>query len=557
MSRQIELLMKIFVCLLLFFPGGAFSQTTCPPNLGFELGSFQNWKLYTGQVAADGAPILDEKAGNQRLISTANFIDKDPYGDFPLAAPNGGSYCIKIGHDLPDKKADRVTYSFQVPSDPSNFSIVFNYAIVLQNADHEEHEQPRFTVKVFNETRAEYIECSSFDFVSEYNQPDFLVSEKDRKVSYKPWTSAALNLNSYKGDQVRLEFTVNDCAKGGHFAYAYFDVVEKCSSSVTGNVICPGADNVSLQAPDYFSAYEWYTGNFSQLLGTGKIQTINAPNIGDSFAVVLVPFTYLGCRDTFYTKITPTADPIRLVVRDSVHGCSDLGIDITRPELTQGSSMFLDFEYYSDVNANQAVKNPNKISTSGTYFVKAVNKAGCMQVKPVIVNIFDSPSFGVIKPPAVAYPQTVNLATLTDNPQLTYTFWEDEELTRPVQDPRVVGESGIYYIKGANVAGCFSIEAAEIKVTPALFVPNSFTPNGDGRNDRFLYKALGKFKAVSFFKIYNRWGQEIFNAGNTGASWDGTYNGKPVESGTYVWMLRATDWLNKTHVAQGTVVLIR
>jgi gliding motility-associated-like protein len=434
---------------------------------------------------------------------------------------------------------------------------VFNYAVVLQNADHEEHEQPRFTVNVFNDTKAAYIECSSFDFVIGFNDPDFQASQVDAQVFYKPWSSAAINLNAFKGDNLRLEFTVTDCAKGGHFGYAYFDVMEKCSNSVTGNIVCPGVGNVSLHAPDHFAGYQWFTGNFSQPLGIGKSYTVSAPAVDDSFAVVLIPFSYLGCRDTFYTKITSVSDLVHLVVKDSVNGCSDGGADLTRPEIIQGSSTRLKLEYYSDASATQPVPNPREIKTPGVYYIRASNEAGCVQTKPVVLNILATPAFEVTEPAAVVYPQTVNLTTVMDNSQLVYTFWEDQALTKRVHTPTGINESGTYYIKGTNAGGCFSVRAVEVKVAPALFVPNAFTPNGDGKNDWFVYTALGRFKKISFFKIFNRWGQEIFNTGTTGASWDGTYRGKPVESGTYVWMLRATDWLNKVHTAKGTVLLIR
>ena len=549
--------MRIYFLLLLIFPAGAFAQTVCPLNIGFEKGSFENWQLYTGKVASDGTPLLGPGKGNHQLFSSSAFIEKDPYGDFPILSPNGSQFCVKMGSDLPDQKVDRLAYSFTIPSNTDGFSLVFNYAIVLQNPDHEEYEQPRFTVKVFNQTKAAYIECSSFDFVAKYNDPDFRVSQKDRSVSYKPWSSAAINLNGFKGDQLRLEFTVNDCTRGGHFGYAYFDILEKCSNSVTGNIICPGASNITLHAPENFASYEWYTGNFSQLLDTGTIYIARTPSIGDSFAVVLVPFTYLGCRDTFYTVITSVSDPIHLVTMDTIKGCSDLGVDLTRPEIIQGSTPQLEYQYYTDVNGTNPVDHPQQVKTPGVYFIQASNSSGCELMKPIVLDIIPAPSFEVTEPASVAYPQTVDLTPLPDNLQLSYSYWEDQELTRPVQHPSTVNESGTYYFKGTDRAGCFTTREVTVKITPKLFVPNSFTPNGDGKNDRFIYSAAGGFKEITFFKVFNRWGQEVFGTRHVGESWDGTYKGKRAGEGTYVWMLQAIDWLDKEYTAKGTVLVLR
>src|SRR5687768_5584272 len=110
----IDSFMKIFVLVLLIFPIGTFAQV-CPPNISFESGSFENWQLYTGNIAEGGMTLLAPGSGNQQLFSTKNFIATDPYGDFPIASPDGSRFSVKIGHDLPDTKADRLVYSFTVP----------------------------------------------------------------------------------------------------------------------------------------------------------------------------------------------------------------------------------------------------------------------------------------------------------------------------------------------------------------------------------------------------------------------------------------------------------
>jgi gliding motility-associated-like protein len=88
-------------------------------------------------------------------------------------------------------------------------------------------------------------------------------------------------------------------------------------------------------------------------------------------------------------------------------------------------------------------------------------------------------------------------------------------------------------------------------------MPTAFTPNNDGRNDRFRITAQGGMKQVAYFKIFNRWGQEVFSSTDPAAAWDGTFKGKPVEAGAYIWILKGTDFVNKTYSVKGTVMLIR
>jgi gliding motility-associated-like protein len=90
-----------------------------------------------------------------------------------------------------------------------------------------------------------------------------------------------------------------------------------------------------------------------------------------------------------------------------------------------------------------------------------------------------------------------------------------------------------------------------------ITVPNAFTPNGDGKND-YLYP-LNAYKARDLlFRVFNRYGQLVFETRDWTRKWDGTLNGKPQDSGSYVWMLEYTDGdSGKRFFLKGTSVLIR
>ena len=90
-----------------------------------------------------------------------------------------------------------------------------------------------------------------------------------------------------------------------------------------------------------------------------------------------------------------------------------------------------------------------------------------------------------------------------------------------------------------------------------IAVPNAFTPNGDGIND-YLYP-LNAFKADNLiFRVYNRYGQLVFETTDWTRRWDGTLGGKPQGPGTFVWTLQYTDHDTGQRVVQkGSSVLIR
>ena len=88
------------------------------------------------------------------------------------------------------------------------------------------------------------------------------------------------------------------------------------------------------------------------------------------------------------------------------------------------------------------------------------------------------------------------------------------------------------------------------------FVPTAFTPNGDGKNDIFRMIRLGIQKLVDF-RVYNRWGEMMFQTSNPEIGWDGTYKGQPQDIGTYIYeiIVALPNGENKVH--KGNVTLIR
>ncbi|MBS1933881.1 MAG: gliding motility-associated C-terminal domain-containing protein, partial [Bacteroidetes bacterium] len=110
-----------------------------------------------------------------------------------------------------------------------------------------------------------------------------------------------------------------------------------------------------------------------------------------------------------------------------------------------------------------------------------------------------------------------------------------------------------------NNIGCYDTAMEQITKVKSCYidVPSAFTPNGDGYND-YLYP-LNAYKATNLdFKVFNRYGQLVYETKDWTKKWDGTLNGKPQDIGTYVWMLQYTDTDSGKRVfKKGTTVLIR
>lgn len=114
-----------------------------------------------------------------------------------------------------------------------------------------------------------------------------------------------------------------------------------------------------------------------------------------------------------------------------------------------------------------------------------------------------------------------------------------------------------YILKASTVDGCFALDTINIKVfksAPDFFVPNAFAPTGRNRLLRPIAVGIASF---DYFRVYNRWGQLVFQTNQAGKGWDGSISGTIQNTGTYVWQARGKDYTGKMIIRQGTAILIR
>jgi gliding motility-associated-like protein len=115
-----------------------------------------------------------------------------------------------------------------------------------------------------------------------------------------------------------------------------------------------------------------------------------------------------------------------------------------------------------------------------------------------------------------------------------------------------------FYVKVSDAVGCTGYDSIFVKVYegPTYYVPNAFTPNGDGVNDIFRAIPVGMAN-TTYFRVYNRYGNLMFETTQWLKGWDGTFSGKPQPNGVYVWTVIGTDRDYKKVEMKGTVNLIR
>jgi gliding motility-associated-like protein len=115
-----------------------------------------------------------------------------------------------------------------------------------------------------------------------------------------------------------------------------------------------------------------------------------------------------------------------------------------------------------------------------------------------------------------------------------------------------------YYVHVKSEFGCSGYDTIKVIVVgqAEFFMPNAFTPNGDGKNDIFRPIAVG-YSGLKYFRIFNRFGQVVYDKTTLDGGWDGTFNNKLCDLGTYYWEIFFTDRYGKDSFLKGDVTLIR
>jgi gliding motility-associated-like protein len=118
-------------------------------------------------------------------------------------------------------------------------------------------------------------------------------------------------------------------------------------------------------------------------------------------------------------------------------------------------------------------------------------------------------------------------------------------------------EEWVATLHAYSASGCHQEVSQTFQATGAIYVPNTFTPNGDGIND--VFKPVGRDIVSYEISVFNRFGQLVFSTNDMGEYWDGGYLGGDyfVPDGAYSFILRATDARYNSIDKQGTIIIVR
>lgn len=128
-------------------------------------------------------------------------------------------------------------------------------------------------------------------------------------------------------------------------------------------------------------------------------------------------------------------------------------------------------------------------------------------------------------------------------------------ISNPVANPQ---ETTVFYVSVIDKNQCKNSDSVTVFVRTDIpvFVPSAFTPNGDGKNDVFKLSNYF-FHKLQEFRVFNRWGQEVFNTTDPSQGWDGNFQNTAQESGVYHYLIRVAYPDGRVETFKGDVTLLR
>ena len=328
-------------------------------------------------------------------------------------------------------------------------------------------------------------------------------------------------------------------------AYVTVNPMPVILASAVKGVICAGESD-SLIASGAVN-YVWSNNVI------GRVNQVT-PSSTSSYTVIGTDAN--GCTATSIVSVVVNPEPTILTTPNNITFCPGDSILIT-------ASGAMNYSWSPNININNSTSNPVIVNpmSSQQYTVTGTDGNGCAASalvdltadEPVSLNIEKSGDISCLLP----------IVKLTASGARNYSWQPAQYLNDPTSpNPTVTGliSNTKFIVTGTN-AVCKAV--AEIEVFIGNFnsgdhinMPNAFTPNGDGKND--CYRIVSNENYENFvFKIFNRWGQNVYNSTNTDECWDGTFNGVEQPSGAYYYYLRAIDLCKKNFSLQGDIILIR
>ena len=310
--------------------------------------------------------------------------------------------------------------------------------------------------------------------------------------------------------------------------------------------------------------YEWiYAG---QTISTDENASYTFPTNTDTHPTILVVTTDLGCIDSLTQDVITKPIVEFDYGPDITAGCPVLEVSFFENSTTTGGGGIVNWLWDMGDSTYSFSSNPTHYyEDPGTYYVslQVITAEDCIYYDTLTYGIivYPQPTAGFVYSPheiSILNPE-VDFTNTSQGAQDVEWHFGDYDYSNDWHPTHLYSDTGYYEVTQTvfNAYGCSDTisQFLYIKGDLVLYVPNTFTPNGDGMNDVFNMSGYG-FESFELL-IFNRWGNLVKTITDINDSWDGTYNGVECQDGVYTWKLRAIDFEEIPHERVGHVSILR
>ena len=305
------------------------------------------------------------------------------------------------------------------------------------------------------------------------------------------------------------------------------------------------------------SAYQltWDNG-----LGIGSSKNVT-PNAATTYVVTLSD----NCSDPINGDVTVSLNPLPIVQFDidPNPSCTDLAISFNNETIVGSGGFSWRFGDGSVASVEDAM---HTYSNAGTYDITLIvtNEFLCVDslTKLAELEILEHPRASFTYTPDVANYLSPRFAfTNTSTNATIYNWTFGDGGTSTLQDPiYFYGDTGRYMVTllASNSIGCSDeiyIQFVKVEDVFLLYVPNAFSPNGDGLNDAFGIQSRGilTYEMV----IFNTWGEILWKTEDPNESWDGKVKGELIDQGVFIYTLKGTNVENESFHESGRLYIVK
>lgn len=327
-------------------------------------------------------------------------------------------------------------------------------------------------------------------------------------------------------------------------------------------------DNVSYQNLSIISEgtidfYDWEFGDANNSTEENPVHLFGSEGF---YQTELIATSNFGCLDSVTKTVEIYPLPQLAYLAHPEEGCMPLEVLFENQSTITSGYFISGYTWDFGHGLTSTEGHPQTVYPDSGYYdvmLTARTTNGCVDTLHVVdaINVFPTPIAGFDTEKDEYYMYFPSVAFLDESYGSTEWFWDFDDGSQSL-DQNPVHEylqDGTYQVIQTvyNNYGCLDEFSQRVIIKPAItfYIPNAFTPNSDGINESFAGQGEGIVEYQ--MDIYDRWGEHIFSSSDMDFKWDGSYKGKQVESGMYIYKFAIIDKENEYHEYTGEVFLMR